>query len=162
MGGGDGQNFKRFLEDEGVEMKSEFRRLRELSDPEFRGDFPSRGGADKDGIGSGTDEFAGGARKGGIVGEPPEQSMSIQEKAQRSLQSFEFVLRKRLKEFGADRQFPFHAAGFALAFFFAERLEANQRLVAAGDNDFFSFAGFRNEAREMGFRVVNLDRRHIS
>ena len=88
--------------------------------------------------------------------------MSIQEEAQRSLPRFEFVLRKRLKEFGADLQLPFHAAGLALAFFFPERLEPDQRLVTAGDYDLLSFASFLNEAREMGFCVVNLDCRHVS
>jgi hypothetical protein len=125
MGAGDGQGFKRFLENDGLEMESEFCALGELPDPEFRGDFPSRGGADKDGVGTGTDEFASGGRKGAIIGEPPEQSVSIQEQAQRSLPSFEFILRKRLKEFGADRQLPFHATRLALPFFPMERLEAD-------------------------------------
>jgi hypothetical protein len=162
MGGSDGQRFKRFLEDEGVERESEFRRLRELSDSEFRSDFPSRGSADKNGVGTGADEFAGGRGKRRIISEPPEQSVSVQEKAQRSLQSFEFVLRKRLKEFGADRQFPFHAARFALALFFTQGLKPYQRLVAAGDDNLLSFTGLLYEAREVGFCVVNLDDRHVS
>lgn len=143
-------------------MESEVRALGELSDAEFGGDFPRRGSTDQDGIGAGANEFVRGGRKSRVIDEPPEQSVRVQEKAQKSLPGLEFVFGKRLEEFGAHGQFSLHATGLALAFLFAEWLKTNERLVAAGDDNLLAFAGLFNEAREMGFRVMNLDRGHIS
>jgi hypothetical protein len=86
----------------------------------------------------------------------------VQENTQKLLPSLQLVLGKRLEEFGTNFQFSFHAAGLALAFFFAERLKTNQRLVATSDDDFLTFAGLGDEAREVGLGVMDFDRGHIS
>jgi hypothetical protein len=88
--------------------------------------------------------------------------VGVQEQAQKSLPGFEFRLGERLEAFRADLEFFFHASGFALPLFLAKRLKANERLIAAGDDDLLAFAGFFDESREVGLRVVNFDRKDIS
>ena len=98
-------------------MKRQFGAIWELPYPEFGGNLPGRCRANKDGIGTGPNGLACGRRESRVVGEPPDQGVSVQEKAQSSLPPLEFVFRKRLKELGAKGEFAFHAAGLALAFF---------------------------------------------
>jgi len=86
----------------------------------------------------------------------------VQEKAQKLLPSLELVLGKRLEEFGTNLQLSLHTAGLALSPFFAERLKADQGLVAACDDNLLAFAGLLNQPRQVGFGVMNLDRGHIS
>lgn len=133
-----------------------------LAEAGFCGDFPGRSRADDDGIGTSADNFAGARRKRGIIGEPPEQGAGVQKNAQRLLQSLELVVWERLEKFGADLQSSLHAAGFALARFLAQGLQADERLVAAGDDDLFAFAGLGDEAGEVGLGVMDFDRGHIS
>ena len=135
------KRLKRFLEKDGVKAESQVSGLRKFADAGFGGDLPCRGGADKDGVGAGTDESASGGRKRGIVSKPPEKRVGVQEQTQKSLPGIEFRLGERLEEFRADFQFSFHASGFALPLFLAKRLKANERLIAAGNDDLFAFAG---------------------
>lgn len=160
--GCDGKRLKRFLEKDRVKTESKVRGLRKFAEAGFRGDLPCRGSTDEDGVGARADESAGAGRKRGIVSEPPEKRVGVQKETQESLPGFEFGLGKRLEEFGADLEFPFHASRFALPLFLTERLKANERLIAASDNDLFAFTGFFDEAREVGLGVMDLDRGHIS
>jgi len=118
----------------------------QLSDTGFRSDFPGRGRADDDDVGTRADEFAGAGRKRRIIGEPPEQGVGVQKNLQRLLQRFQLVLWQRLEEFRTNLQSSLHATGFALAFFFAQWLQTDERLVATGDDDLFAFAGLGDEA----------------
>lgn len=133
-----------------------------LADAGFCGDFPGRSRADDDGIGTSADHFAGAGWKRGVIGEPPEQGVGVQKNLQRLLQSFELVLRQRLEKFRTNLQSSLHAAGFALALFLAQGLQANERVIAAGDDDLFSFAGLGDEAGEVGLGVMDFDGEHIS
>jgi hypothetical protein len=133
-----------------------------LSDAGFCGDFPGRGSADDDDVGARANEFAGAGWKRGIIGEPPEQGVRVQKNLQRLLQSFELVVGERLEKFRTNLQSSLHAAGFALALFLAQGLQANERLIAAGDDDLFAFAGLGNEPGEVGLGVMDFDRGHIS
>lgn len=133
-----------------------------LANAGFCGDFPGRSRADDDGIGTGADHFAGAGWKRGIIGEPPEQGVGVQKNLQRLLLGFELVLWQRLEKFGANLQSSLHAAGFALALFLAQGLQANERLIAAGDDDLLAFACLGDEAGEVGLGVMDFDREHIS
>ena len=162
VGGGDGKRFKGFLSKNRVETEGEVGGLGQLTDARFRGDFPGGSGADENAIGTGADESACGGRKRRIIGEPPEQGVSVQEEAQKSLPGFEFGIRQGLEEFGADVELSLHAARLALALFLAQGLEANERLVATSDDDFLAFAGLFDEAREVGLGMMDLDGGHVS
>lgn len=162
VGGGNGQRFEGLLREVHVEMAGEVRRVGKLANSEFRGDLPRGSRADQDGIGARSDKLASGRRKRGIIREPPQQGVSVQKKAQKSLPGLEFCFRERLEEFAADGQFPFQAAGLALASFGAQGFEANKGLVATGDDDFLALASFFNEAGKMRFGVMDFDGRHIS
>ena len=136
--------------------------MRKFGDAGFRGDLPCRGGAHKDSIGTRANESACGGRERGIVSEPPEKRVSVQKETQESLPGFEFGLGHWLEEFGADLEFSFHASRFALPLFLTKRLKANERLIAASDDDLFAIAGLFDEAREVGLGVMDFDRGHIS
>jgi hypothetical protein len=88
--------------------------------------------------------------------------VGVQKETQESLPGFEFGVWQRLEEFGADLEFSLHASRFALPLFLTERLKANERLIAASDDDLFAFTGFFDEAREVSLGVMDLDRGHIS
>ena len=133
-----------------------------LADTEFRGDLPCGSGADQDRVGTRSDELASGRRKRGIIGEPPQQGMSVQKKTQESLPRLEFLFRKRLEELSADDQFSFQTAGLALAFLCAQGFKANKGLVTTGDDDFFARASLFNEAGKMRLGVMDFDCRHVS
>ena len=133
-----------------------------LADAELRGDFPRGSGADQNGIGTRSDEFARDRRKRGIISEPPQQGVSVQKKTQESLPGLEFLFGKRLEEFAADDQFSFQTAGLALPFLGAQRLKANEGFVTTGDDDFFAFASLFNEAGKMRFSMMDFYGRHVS
>jgi len=162
MRGCDRKRLKRLLEKDGVKAESKVSGLRKFADAGFRGDLPYRGSTDKDGVRTRADEPAGAGRKRRIVSEPPEKRVGIQKETQKSLPGFEFGLGQRLEEFGADLELSFHASRFALPLFLTERLKANERLIAASDDDLFAFTGFFDETREVGLGVMDLDRGHIS
>ena len=126
------------------------------------GNLDDGGGTDEDGVGTRADEPAGAGRKRRIVSEPPEKRVSVQKQTQESLPGFEFGLGHWLEEFGADLEFSFHASRFALPLFLTKRLKANERLIAASDDDLFAIAGLFDEAREVGLGVMDFDRGHIS
>lgn len=88
--------------------------------------------------------------------------MSVQKKAQESLPGLEFLFRKRLEELAANGQFSFQTTRLALAFLCAQGLEANERFVATGDDDFFARASLFNEAGKMRLGVMDFYRRHVS
>jgi len=102
MFGRDRKRFKGFLEKDGVETESEVGGLRELADAGFRGNFPCRSSADENSIENEADELAGAWRERGSSGQPPEQRVRIQKKAQKSLPGCELRLGERLEELGAD------------------------------------------------------------
>ncbi len=158
----DGKRLKRLLEKDLVKAQSKVGGLRKFADAGFRGDLPCRGSTDKDGVRTRADEPAGAGRKRGIISKPPEKRVGVQKETQESLPGFEFGLGQRLEEFGADLEFSFHASRFALPLFLTERLKANERLIAASDDDLFAFTGFFDETREVGLGVMDLDRGHIS
>lgn len=69
---------------------------------------------------------------------------------------------KRLKKSAANGQLSFQAAGFPLAFLRAQGFEADEGLIAAGDDDFFALASLFYEAGKIRFGVMDLYCRHIS
>ena len=162
MFGRDRERFKGFLEKDGVETESEVGGLRELADAGFSGNFPCRSSTDENSIGTRADELAGAWRERGIIGQPPEQRVRIQKKAQKSLPGCELRLRERLEELRADLEFSLHAARLALPRFLKQGLKANERLVAASNDDLLAIAGLFDETREVRLCVMNLDCGHIS
>jgi hypothetical protein len=160
--GCDGKRLKRFLEKDCVKTESKVGGLRKFAEAGFGGDLRCRGSTDEDGVGTRADESAGAGRKCGIVSEPPEKCVGVQKETQESLPGFEFGVGQRLEEFRADLEFSFHASRFALPLFLTERLKANERLIAASDDDLFAITGFFDETREVGLGVMDLDRGHIS
>jgi len=158
----DWERFKGFLQKDCVETESEVGGLRELADAGFRGNLPCRSGTDENSIGMRADELAGAWRESGIIGQPPEQRVRIQKKTQKSLPGRELRLRERLEELRADLELSLHAARLALPRFLAKGLKANERLVAASNDDLFAIAGLLDEAREVRLCVMNLERGHIS
>lgn len=88
--------------------------------------------------------------------------MSVQEKTQGSLPRLEFLFGKRLEEFAADYQFSFQTARLALPLFGAQGFQANERLVATRDDDFFALASLFNKAGKVRLGVMDLYCRHVS
>ena len=162
MFGRDRERFKGFLEKDGVETESEVGGLRELADAGFRSNLPCRSSTDENSIGVRADELAGAWRERGIIGQPPEQRVRVQKKAQKSLPGCEPRLRERLEELRADLELSLHAARLALPRFLKQGLKANERLVAASNDDLLTIAGLFDEAREVRLCVMNLDCGHIS
>jgi len=98
VNGSDGKRLEQFLGENFVKMQGQFAAEREFANSEFGGDLPGRGGADKNGVGTSADGFAGGIGKGRVIGKPPDQGVSVQKEPQRLLPMLEFVFRERLEE----------------------------------------------------------------
>jgi len=158
----DGQRLEKLPRRDGVELGSQLGAEGEFPNPEFGGDLPSAGRADKNGIGTRAYGFAGGIGKRRIISQPPDQGVSVQKNAQNLLPMPEFVFRQRLEKLRAQADSSLHTPGSALALGSPQRLKANQGLVVAGDDNLLALAGLIDEAREMGFRVMDLYRGHIS
>jgi hypothetical protein len=71
MSRGDGKGFEKFGGEDFVKAEGEIYSMGEFADTGFSGNFPGRDGAHKDGVRTGTDEFASRWREGGVIGEPP-------------------------------------------------------------------------------------------
>jgi len=162
MFGRDRERFKGFLEKDRVETESEVGGLRELADAGFGSNLPCRSSTDEHSIGTRADELAGAWRECGIIGQPPEQRVRVQKKTQKSLPGRELRVRERLEELRADLELSLHAARLALPRFLNQGLKANERLVAASNDDLLAIAGLFDEAREVCLCVMDLDRGHIS
>jgi hypothetical protein len=157
-----GKRFERFLCKDGVEAKSQVHCIGKLPKAGLGGYFPCRSGADKNDIGARADEFAGPGQERRIIGEPPQQCVSVQEKIQGSLPILEFVIGEGFEKLGANAKFFLHAAGLALPLFPPQGLQAHEGLIAASDDDLFTLAGLLDQAREMGLCVMDFYGRHIS
>jgi len=93
---------------------------------------------------------------------PPEKRVRVEEKSQRSFPTFEFVTRQWFKERGRDFQLPPQRTWLAISLFPGYRNESHERLGTACDDNVLSTAGLLHQSREMGFRLVNRNCRHIS
>lgn len=88
--------------------------------------------------------------------------MRIQQEAQGLLPGGKLAFGQRGEEIRTDVQAAFQATGLAKALFFAERLKAHERKLSAGDDDFLAIASLSDEAGEVGFCVMDLNRGHVS
>ena len=162
MSRGNGQRLKTLLDEDGVELRGEFDALRELANPDFRGYLPGRSGANEDDVGPGSNGRPRGGRKPGVIDEPPEQGVGVQQEPQRSLPVLEFLFRERLKELRTHGEFALQTAWLAVSFFPPQGLKADQRLVVTGDDDFFAFASLFDKAGKVGLGVMDFDGGHVS
>jgi hypothetical protein len=96
-----------------------------------------------------------------VAAHPPNQRVSIKQTShRRSLPTFEFFGRQRLKELRADFDFSLPGAGLAVSDFILDRYQFYNWLFAACDDDLFSTAGLLDEAGELGLGFVDGDRFH--
>src|SRR5260370_31791436 len=86
--------------------------------------------------------------------------MGIEQCAHALLPARPFVLGKRLKEFGANAQFPLQRPRLAFAVDLPDRNELGYGLRPARDDHFLAFGSLLNQPRKVGLGLVYGDNAH--
>lgn len=98
------------------------------AEADLGGDLSGGGGADDHRVFRVGNDSTGEPRESGIIRKPPQESMSIEQRAQGGLfPAREFAGGKGLKEFGANAQLAFERPGPTLALNLPDRDEASDR-----------------------------------
>jgi len=93
---------------------------------------------------------------------PAERGGRVEERWPGSFRTVEVVTRQWFKERGRDFQLPPQRTWLAISLFPGYRNESHERLGTACDDNVLSTAGLLHQSREIGFRLVNRNCRHIS
>jgi hypothetical protein len=145
------------------EILDQFRSRWKTAQAYFCSDLPGRNRTDDRGIGPIRDEAASDLREMRIAGHPPNQRVSIEQKAQeRLLPTVQFFRRQGLKKLRADLYLSLPCPGLAVTSTIGDRDQFHDRLLPPSDNDFLASAGFLNEPGELGFCFMNCDSFHTS
>ena len=97
-----------------------------------------------------------------VAGQPPEESVRVQQEAHRSGTAFpkgQLVLRERFQNAVINEDSPLHGAKAPLALGLAANKPGN-RLAPAGDDHLFARLHLGQQTGELGFGFMDIDRGH--
>ena len=133
---------------------------RQLADPIFGRNLPSGRGAHINLAVCATDKSANRYWHGLVTVQPPNQNVSVEQKAQNSLPRLQFLFRQRLEKFRSEGQLPLHGAKLTLLGRSLIRRELRDRRLASCDDNLLASLNLGEEPRKMRLGSVDRDRFH--